>query len=285
VFACGMSDREGDGRRARGVGWGGGWGVGVGSRLSRLCGARARARVWSFIPSLPGRRHACTVIFSSFVSTTEVQPRLGLDHDTTLQKLWEDAHAWRLEHNVAHSATQSPCRARPAGAAGAAAAGAGGPAQSACAPAPFPAPAAPEGYSDSEEVAPSGAAGGFKAAPRRGRSPPPPPDMIRGAGGAGGAGAAVDVGRPAEQSTEMFRSLRSVAMQLEQVRRRQCTGARVRRLPRRATARGGENERGNAGQAGTDCCRGRAAAGRTRATEPRRGQRPPRARRPRAPPG
>jgi hypothetical protein len=173
-----------------------------------------------------------------------VQPRLGLDHDTTLQKLWEDAHAWRLEHNVAHSATQSPCRARPAGAAGAAAAGAGGPAQSACAPAPFPAPAAPEGYSDSEEVAPSGAAGGFKAAPRRGRSPPPPPDMIRGAGGAGGAGAAVDVGRPAEQSTEMFRSLRSVAMQLEQVRRRQCTGARVRRLPRRATARGGENASG-----------------------------------------
>ncbi len=149
-----------------------------------------------------------------------MQPRLGLDHDTTLQKLWEDAHAWRLEHNVAHSATQSPCRARPAGSGS-------GPAQSACAPAPFPAPA-PEGYSDSEEVAPSGAAGGFKPAPRRARSPPPPPDMIRGAGGAGGC-AAVDVGRPAEQSTEMFRSLRSVAMQLEQVRRRALdSGARGR---------------------------------------------------------
>ncbi len=40
--------------------------------------------------------------------------------------------------------------------------------------------------------------------------------MIRGAGGAGGC-AAVDIGRPAEQSTEMFRSLRSVALQLEQV--------------------------------------------------------------------
>ena len=135
-----------------------------------------------------------------------MQPRLGLDHDTTLQKLWEDAHAWRLEHNVTHSATESSCRARPSGS---------GPAPPSCAPAPFPAPA-PESFSDGEEVAPSGAAGGFKPAPRRARSPPPP-DMIRGAGGAGGC-AAVDVGRPAEQSTEMFRSLRSVALQLEQVR-------------------------------------------------------------------
>ena len=150
-------------------------------------------------------RHACTIIFSSFVSTTEVQPRLGLDHDTTLQKLWEDAHAWRLEHNVTHSATESISRGRPAGS---------GPAPS-CVPTPFTAPA-PESFSDSEEVAPSGAAGGFKSAPRRARSPPPP-DMIRGAGGAGGMGAAVDIGRPAEQSTEMFRSLRTVALQLEQV--------------------------------------------------------------------
>ena len=157
---------------------------------------------------LCGRRHACTIIFSSFVSTTEVQPRLGLDHDTTLQKLWEDAHAWRLEHNVTHSATESLSRGRPAGS---------GPAPPSCVPTPFTAPA-PEGFSDSEEVAPSGAAGGFKPAPRRARSPPPP-DMIRGAGGAGGLGAAVDIGRPAEQSTEMFRSLRTVALQLEQVGR------------------------------------------------------------------
>jgi hypothetical protein len=51
-------------------------------------------------------RHACTIIFSSYVSTDEVQPRIGLDTDTTLHKLWEDAHAWRLEHNVLHSARQ-----------------------------------------------------------------------------------------------------------------------------------------------------------------------------------
>ena len=48
-------------------------------------------------------RHACTIIFSSYVSTDEVQPRIGLDTDTTLHKLWEDAHAWRQEHNVVHS--------------------------------------------------------------------------------------------------------------------------------------------------------------------------------------
>ena len=40
-------------------------------------------------------RHACTIIFSSYVSTDEVQPRIGLDTETTLQKLWEDAHTWR----------------------------------------------------------------------------------------------------------------------------------------------------------------------------------------------
>ena len=51
-------------------------------------------------------RHACTVIFSSYVSTDEVQPRIGLDTDTTLHKLWEDAHAWRQEHNVVHSSRQ-----------------------------------------------------------------------------------------------------------------------------------------------------------------------------------
>ena len=43
------------------------------------------------------------MIFSSYVSTDEVQPRIGLDTDTTLHKLWEDAHAWRQEHNVVHS--------------------------------------------------------------------------------------------------------------------------------------------------------------------------------------
>ena len=51
-------------------------------------------------------RHACTIIFSSYVSTDEVQPRIGLDTETTLHKLWEDAHAWRQEHNVVHSCRQ-----------------------------------------------------------------------------------------------------------------------------------------------------------------------------------
>jgi hypothetical protein len=31
-------------------------------------------------------RHACTIIFSSYVSTQEVQPRIGLDTDATLRK-------------------------------------------------------------------------------------------------------------------------------------------------------------------------------------------------------
>jgi hypothetical protein len=163
-------------------------------------------------------RHACTVIFSSFVSTTEVQPRLGLDHDTTLQKLWEDAHAWRIEHNVVHSSTPAPIRIRNGTATPSAAVVSG-----ACIPTPFSSASAPSGVEavcgdDGEEVAPSGASGGggggSRAAARRARSPPP--DVVRGAGGAGGF-AAVDVGRPAEQSTEMFRSLRSVALQLEQV--------------------------------------------------------------------
>ena len=139
------------------------------------------------IPSLPPpRRHACTIIFSSFVSTTEVQPRIGMDHDTTLQKLWEDAHAWRVEHCVAHSLAAATCQpsARSAetlaaavksslpwvGGGGGATTGLG-PCSAGSSPGPrggvsasptlLP-PAAGGALSDGEEVAPSGAAGGSR---------------------------------------------------------------------------------------------------------------------------
>ena len=41
-------------------------------------------------------RHTCTIIYSSSVSTDEVQPRIGLKFETTMHKLWEDAHAWQI---------------------------------------------------------------------------------------------------------------------------------------------------------------------------------------------
>ena len=144
------------------------------------------------------------VIFSSYVSTDEVQPRIGLDTDTTLHKLWEDAHAWRQEHNVVHSSrhrgeiSAAPAVASPRH----------GPAES-----PL---ATEQGDADDEDKAPRGASvgvGGKKEIASKGAGAAPlANELVRGAGGA-----TVDVGRPAEQSTEMFRSLRSVAMQLDQV--------------------------------------------------------------------
>mmetsp|Transcript_26560 Transcript_26560/g.62775 ORF Transcript_26560/g.62775 Transcript_26560/m.62775 type:complete len:619 (-) Transcript_26560:224-2080(-) len=136
-------------------------------------------------------RHACTIIFSSYVSTTEVQPRVGLDTDTTLQKLWEDAHAWRQEHNVVHETRRS----------------------SAAVPAARVAEVKEE--PDGDEVAPRGAAVASVSTPPQsaadGARSGAPGDYIQGANSA-----SVDVGRSADQSTEMFRALRSVAMQLDQ---------------------------------------------------------------------
>jgi len=142
-------------------------------------------------------RHACTIIFSSYVSTTEVQPRVGLDTDTTLQKLWEDAHAWRQEHNVVHN-PPSPTAHRLSPRAS-----------------PVNGKADDNAHQRDDEVAPCGAAvAGMASAPPQSSGARPVPmanDFIRGANSA-----AFDVGRSAEQSTEMFRSLRSVAMQLDQ---------------------------------------------------------------------
>jgi len=133
-------------------------------------------------------RHACTVIFSSYVSTTEVQPRVGLDTDTTLQKLWEDAHVWRQEHNVSHELRRAPV------------------------PAPMPRVVEAKAQDD-DEVAPRGAAVASVSLP-----PQSAADGARAAGDyiQGANSASVDVGRSADQSTEMFRALRSVAMQLDQ---------------------------------------------------------------------
>jgi len=145
-------------------------------------------------------RHACTIIFSSYVSTDEVQPRIGLDTDTTLHKLWEDAHAWRQEHNVVHSSRHRRENTQ------------------AVLPSPLhgPAEASENETSDvDEEVAPRGASVGSvlnnKPASKGAGAPPMANDFIRGANSA-----SVDVGRSAEHSTEMFRSLRSVAIQLDQ---------------------------------------------------------------------
>jgi len=145
-------------------------------------------------------RHACTIIFSSYVSTDEVQPRIGLDTDTTLHKLWEDAHAWRQEHNVVHSSRHRRDNAQT------------------LLPSPRHGPVETNEHELSdvdEEVAPRGASVcsvlNNKPASKGAGAPPTPSDFIRGANSA-----SVDVGRSAEQSTEMFRSLRSVAMQLDQ---------------------------------------------------------------------
>eukprot|EP00286_Rhodomonas_abbreviata_P022833 CAMPEP_0181311304 /NCGR_PEP_ID=MMETSP1101-20121128/13061_1 /TAXON_ID=46948 /ORGANISM="Rhodomonas abbreviata, Strain Caron Lab Isolate" /LENGTH=619 /DNA_ID=CAMNT_0023418017 /DNA_START=316 /DNA_END=2176 /DNA_ORIENTATION=- len=138
-------------------------------------------------------RHACTIIFSSYVSTTEVQPRIGLDTDTTLQKLWEDAHAWRQEHNVVHETRR------------------------AAAVTPKPRILEIKSAHDDDEVAPRGAAVASVNSASQGASDGarasggPPGDYIQGANSA-----SVDVGRSADQSTEMFRALRSVAVQLDQ---------------------------------------------------------------------
>jgi hypothetical protein len=140
-------------------------------------------------------RHACTIIFSSYVSTTEVQPRIGLDTDTTLQKLWEDAHVWRHEHKVEHYSPAA--RALPSSG-----------------------PAAAKEREGDEDVAPAGAAqvsGATGPASKVGsaaRSGPAAGGRGEFVGGANSA--SVDVGRSAEQSTDMFRSLQSVAVQLHQ---------------------------------------------------------------------
>lgn len=150
-------------------------------------------------------RHACTIIFSSFVSTTEVQPRIGLDTDTTLQKLWEDAHVWRQEHKVEHVSPAPAREAAPVRGAPVAA-------------------VADETVSDTEEEsAPPGAAqvSSGAAGPAASKAASAARSGPAAAGGrgdfVGGANSAsVDVGRSAEQSTDMFRSLRSVAVLLDQ---------------------------------------------------------------------
>jgi len=124
-------------------------------------------------------RHACTIIFSSYVSTDEVQPRIGLDTDTTLHKLWEDAHAWRQEHNVVHSSRHRRDNAQT------------------LLPSPRHGPVETNEHELSdvdEEVAPRGASVcsvlNNKPASKGAGAPPTPSDFIRGANSA-----SVDVGR------------------------------------------------------------------------------------------
>ena len=124
-------------------------------------------------------RHAVTIIFSSYVSTQEVQPRIGLDSDTTLQKLHEDAHAWRIEHGVVHKSSSAEDN-------------------SSAVPRPVILPPSPA----DDEIAPAGAA----ATPTNGSG------TVAQANTPG-----VDAGgRPAGQTPEMYESLRAIAMQLEQ---------------------------------------------------------------------